>query len=68
MKRYAKILVAGALLPVGLSACGAISATTVRCGTDGDSSYFELVSAPQQIANSTRALGEACGFAYEKDE
>ena len=50
-----------------LSGCGAISATTMRCGTDGDSSYVEVVSAPQSIAGATRALSELCGFAYEGD-
>ena len=49
-----------------LSGCGAISATTLRCGTDGDSSYVEVVSAPQSISANTRALGELCGFAYEE--
>ena len=51
-----------------LSGCGAFSATTLRCGTDGDSSYVEIASAPQNIAASTRALGELCGFAYEGDD
>lgn len=51
-----------------LSGCGALSATTMRCGTDGDSSYVEIVSAPQSIASNTRALSDLCGFAYEGDE
>lgn len=50
-----------------LSGCGAISATSLRCGTDGESSYLELASAPQNIASSTRAIGEMCAFAYEGD-
>lgn len=50
-----------------LSGCGAISATTLRCGTDGESSYLELVSAPQNVSSNTRAIGEMCGFAYEKE-
>lgn len=49
-----------------LSACGAFSATTLRCGTDGESSYVEVASAPQSIANNTRAYAELCGFSYEK--
>lgn len=48
-----------------LTGCGAISATSLRCGTDGDSSYLELVSAPQNISSNTRAIGEMCAFAYE---
>ena len=51
-----------------LSGCGALSATTLRCGTDGDSSYVEIGSAPQGIAQNTRALAELCGFAYEVGE
>ena len=48
-----------------LSGCGAISATSLRCGTDGDSSYLELTSAPQNVSSNTRAIGEMCAFAYE---
>ena len=51
-----------------LSGCGAISATAIRCGTDGDSSYLEMTSAPQNVAANTRAVGEMCAFAYEGDE
>ena len=50
-----------------LSGCGAISATSLRCGTDGDSSYLELTSAPQNVSANTRAIGEMCAFAYEGD-
>ena len=50
------------------TACGAFSATTLRCGTDGDSSYLELVSAPQNVSQQTRAIGEMCAFAYEGDD
>lgn len=53
------------LLTLALGGCGAISATTLRCGTDGDSSYLELVSAPQNVSQNTRAIGEMCAFAYE---
>lgn len=56
------------LIALPLSGCGAISATTLRCGTDGDSSYVEIVSAPQSISANTRALGELCSFAYEAQE
>ena len=51
-----------------LTGCGAFSATTLRCGTDGESSYVEIASAPQSIANNTRAYAELCGFAYEESE
>ena len=56
------------LCGLSLSGCGAISATSLRCGTDGDSSYLELVSAPQNISANTRAIGEMCAFAYEGEE
>ena len=51
-----------------ISGCGAFSATTLRCGTDGNTSYVEIASAPQSIAQNTRALSELCGFAYEGDD
>lgn len=51
-----------------VSGCGAFSATTLRCGTDGASSYVEVASAPQSIAQNTRALSELCGFAYEGED
>lgn len=51
-----------------LAGCGAISATTLRCGTDGESSYLELVSAPQNVSGSTRAIGEMCAFAYQEEK
>lgn len=56
------------LLSVLFSGCGAISATSLRCGTDGDSSYLELTSAPQNVSANTRAIGEMCAFAYEGGE
>lgn len=48
-----------------LSACGAISATSLRCGTDSTTSYVEVVSAPQSLAQNTRSLAELCAFAYQ---
>ena len=48
-----------------LSGCGAISATSLRCGTDGDDSYVELVSAPQNVGSNGRVIAEICSFAYE---
>lgn len=50
----------------GLSGCGAMSATSLRCGTDGDTSYVEVVSAPQSLSQNTRALSELCAFAYQE--
>ena len=63
MLRIISVL-AGCLL---VSGCGALSATSLRCGVDGDTSYVEIVSAPQSIANNTRALSELCGFSYQRE-
>ena len=52
---------------LALSGCGALSATTLRCGTDGESSYVEVLSAPQAISANVRALSELCAFAYEAE-
>lgn len=62
MKKFTTLTI----LAMTLTGCGAFSATTMRCGTDGDSSYVEIGSAPQTIAQNTRALAELCGFAYEE--
>jgi hypothetical protein len=45
-----------------LSGC---SATSLRCGVDGESSFVELYGAPQHMSQNTRQFGELCGFAYE---
>lgn len=50
-----------------VAGCGAFSATSLRCGVDGDSSYVEIASAPQSISQNTRALSELCGFAYDQE-
>ena len=62
-----KLLVCLGLM-VFVSGCGALSATTLRCGTDGESSYVEVLSAPQAISANVRALSELCAFAYEGGE
>lgn len=61
-----KLILSIPVLMIFLSGCGAFSATTLRCGTDKDSSYVEIASAPQSIANNTRAYAELCGFAYDE--
>ena len=45
-----------------LSGC---SATSLRCGVDGESSFVELIGTPQHMSQNTRQFGELCGFAYE---
>jgi len=56
------------LLVFSAAGCGAFSATTLRCGTDGESSYVEVLSAPQAISANVRALSELCAFAYESED
>jgi len=51
-----------------VAGCSAFSATGLRCGTDGDSSYVEITSAPQSISQNTRALSDLCGFAFQAGE
>lgn len=57
-----KALVIVTLLGV-LSGC---SATTLRCGTDGESSFVDLLNLPQDISGQARYFKELCGFAYEE--
>ena len=45
-----------------LSGC---SATSLRCGTDGESSFVDLVNLPQDLSSQSRYFKELCGFAYE---
>jgi hypothetical protein len=63
-----KKLIATAFLVTFLPGCGAFSATTLRCGVDGESSWVEVASAPQSLSANTRALAELCGFAYDQDQ
>ena len=51
---------------VFLAVClGGCSATSLRCGVDGDSSFVELYNVPQNFSQNVRTYGELCGFAYE---
>lgn len=50
---------------LGLSGC---SASVLRCGTDGESSYVELVNVPQEISGQARHMQGLCAFSYEEDE
>lgn len=43
------------------------SASSLRCATDGDSSYVELYNIPQNVSQNIRAYQEVCAFAYEKE-
>ena len=53
------------LLAVSVSGC---SATSLRCGTDGDVSYVELINVPQDLTSQTRHFRDLCGFNYDKGE
>mgnify|MGYP006902733617 CR=1 FL=1 len=44
--------------------CFGCSATSLRCSTDGDSSYVELYNLPQNVSQNVRAYSELCGFVY----
>lgn len=64
MKLIIQILVLLFLLSV-LFGC---SATSLRCSTDGDSSYVELYNLPQNVSQNVRAYSELCGFVYDGGE
>lgn len=53
------------LLVLSLAVLGGCSATSLRCGYDGDSSFVDLVNLPQDISSQSRYFGELCGFALE---
>lgn len=48
--------------------CSAFSATSLRCGTQGeDSSYVELTSLPQDLSGQVRNYAALCGFVYDQE-
>ncbi len=61
--RKDKALVTTLVLILVLAGC---SAASLRCGVDGESSFVELAGTPQSMSQNMRAMGELCGFAYEK--
>lgn len=60
---WKKITLLALLAP--LAAC---SATSLRCGTDGDSSFVDLVNLPQDISSQSRYFAELCSFSYDQPE
>jgi len=56
------------LLGLSLALLGGCSATSLRCGTDGDSSFAELYNIPRDLSQNVREYKELCGFAYEQQE
>lgn len=61
-----KIFVTCAFLSIMLT-ISACSATSLRCGVDGDTSFVDLVNLPQDISSQSRYFAELCGFAYEAE-
>lgn len=60
-------LVGKVLLGLSLAVLSGCSATTLRCGVDGEISYVDLVNVPQDIGGQARYFTELCGFAYEAE-
>lgn len=56
--------ISGLIALAMLSGC---SATSLRCGVDGESSFVELYGTPQHMSQNMRQMGELCGFAYESE-
>lgn len=48
-----------------MAGCSAFSATSLRCGTDGQSSYVDLLNMPQDITKTSRDFAELCSFAFD---
>lgn len=64
-KQIWRVLLVLALAPLA-GGCAAFSATSLRCGTDGeDSSYVELLNLPQDISGQIRNYAQLCGFVYD---
>ena len=53
------------MLVLSLAMLGGCSATSLRCGVDGESSFVDLVNVPQDISSQSRYFAELCAFAYE---
>ncbi len=58
------------LIPLILLAAtmGACSVTSLQCGTDGDSSFVNLNTAPKVLSQNARNMAELCSFAYDEQE
>ena len=64
-RKKAGSMMIGSLLLATLAGC---SATSLRCGVDGEASFVEVYNVPQAFSQNTRAYAELCGFAYEGGE
>lgn len=56
------------LMVTFLLAVSGCSAQTLRCGTDGESSYVELVNVPQDLTAQVRHYRDLCGFNYQEGQ
>lgn len=50
-----------------LGILGGCSATSLRCGTDRESSFVDLLNMPQDISGQARYFQELCAFAYDDE-
>lgn len=55
------------VLCLSLAVLSGCSATSLRCGVDGDSSFVQLYGAPQHVSQNTREFAQLCGFAYQEE-
>lgn len=53
---------------LSLAVLGGCSATSLRCGTDGESSFVDLVNVPQDISSQSRYFAELCAFNFSESE
>ena len=53
------------LISLSLAVLSGCSATSLRCGVDGESSFVELYNFPQDISSQSRYFADLCAFAYE---
>lgn len=54
------------ILLITITTLSGCSATSLRCGTDGESSFVDLVNVPQDISSQSRYFAELCSFAYQE--
>ncbi len=58
--------IAKSILLSGLIFAAGGCSTTLRCGTDGDASYVDLISV-RDIPTNARYFTELCGFNYQQE-
>ncbi len=51
------------LLCLPMAGC---SATSIRCGSDGESSYVDLTNIPDNLPNQIKSYAQLCNFSQEK--